>query len=146
MSFDGSPRPIQLNPYNDPLGAYSAAYAARAEQAGKPRIQSPGKDEGLKGLQKEEHQQTDQDQDEQGQTFSEDEVDAIMLLAKMRGVLNFALDPDIHYEFSLNSASGLVELREVSTGKRMLQLTPEEMIQLSGKLHRAAGMLSDLSG
>ena len=146
MSFDGIPRPSQINPYNDPLGAYSAAYAAKAEQAGKPRIQSPGKDEGLKGLQKEEHQQADLDEDEQGQAFSEDEAEAILLLAKMRGVMNFALDPDVHYEFHLNPKSGMVELREASTGKRMLQLTPEELIHLSEKLHRAAGMLSDLSG
>lgn len=146
MSFDGIPRPSQINPYSDPLSAYSAYNAAKTERATKPLIQSPDKDEQIKGLQKEQHQQQEKDDDERGEAFSEDEIEEIMLLAKMRGVMNFAMDPNTHYEFQFNPESGLVELREMASGKLMLKLTPDEMMELSEKIHRAAGMLTDQSG
>jgi hypothetical protein len=146
MSFDGIPRPSQINPYNDPLGPYSACNAAKAEQAGKPLVKGLSKEEQLKGLPEEHQQQTPQDDRDKGQSFNEAEVEEIMLLAKMRGVLNFAMNPDVHYEFHLNVQSGLVELREVASGKLMLKLTPDELMGLSEKLHRSAGMLTNRSG
>jgi uncharacterized FlaG/YvyC family protein len=69
-----------------------------------------------------------------------------MLLAKMRGVINFAMDVNVQYEFRLNPQSGMVALYETESGKLMLQLTPDEMMRLSEKLHRVAGMLTDQSG
>jgi hypothetical protein len=145
MSFDGIPRPSQVNPYN-PLGAYAAHNAARADQAGKPLIKSPDKDEQVKALQQDHYRHQEKDDDERGEAFNEDEIEAILLLAKMRGLMNFALDPNAHYEFQLNPENGLIELREIATNKLMLRLTPDEMMQLAEKIHRAAGMLTDRSG
>jgi uncharacterized FlaG/YvyC family protein len=145
MSFDGIPRPSQINPHN-PLGAYAAHNAARTDQAGKPLVKSPNKDEQVKALQQDHYRQQEKDDDERGEPFSEDEIEALMLLAKMRGVMNFALDPDVHYEFRLDPESGQIELREIATNKLMLRLTPDEMMQLAEKIHRAAGMLTDQSG
>jgi len=145
MSFDGIPRPSQVNPYN-PLGPYAAANAARTDQAAKPLIKSPDKDEKVKALQQDHYRQQEQDDDERGESFTEEEIEEFMLLAKVRGVMNFAMDPEVHYEFRMNPHTGLVELWEVASEKLMLKLTPDEMMQLSEKLHRAAGMLTDQSG
>lgn len=146
MSFDGSPRPSQINSCNDPLGPYTAYNAAKSDQLRKPLIKSPDKDEEVKGVQREQHQAADKDSDNRRETFDEEELEEIMLLAKMRGIMNFALDPNVHYEFHLNPEIGLVELREVNSGKLMLKLTPDEMMSLSEKIHRVAGILADRSG
>lgn len=146
MSFDGSPRSSQINPYSDPLSAYSGANAARADRVGKPMIQSLSKDEKVKALQREEHDQTADEDEDRHAALSEEELEEIMLLAKLRGVMNFALDPEIHYEFRLNPQSGLVELAEVASGKVMLKLSPDEMATLAEKLHHAEGRLADREG
>ena len=146
MSFDGIPRPSQMNMAQDPLNPYLAANAAKTEQAGKPLIKSPDKDEQVKALQQDHQRYQENDDDERREHFDEEEIEEIMLLAKMRGVMHFAMDPDIDYEFRLNPQSGMVELWEVAAHKLMLKLTPDEMMNLSEKIHRAAGMLTDRSG
>jgi uncharacterized FlaG/YvyC family protein len=146
MGFDGVPRPAQVNPYTDPLNPYTAANAARLEQAGKPLIKSPGKDEKVKGLQKEKREYPQSDEEDKGESFSEEEAEQILLFAKMRGLINISLQNDMRYEFHINSETNLVDLIEVASGTVILQLRPEELMQLSQKIQRYAGMLTDRSG
>ena len=146
MGFDGIPRPSQVNPYNNPLNPYTAANAAGADRAAWPLVKGLSKEEQVKGLQEDHHRHREEDEDEQHKPFTPEEAEEIMLLAKMRGVMNFALDAEVSYEFHMNPETGMVELREVETGKLMLKLTPDEMATLAEKLHRAAGMLADRNG
>jgi uncharacterized FlaG/YvyC family protein len=147
MSFDGIPRPSSLNPYSDPLGAYAAANAARAEREGKPLVQSLDKEEKIKGLQREQRDQGQADhEDDDGEAFSEEEAEQIRIFAKMRGMMNLALDSAKRYEFRVNELTGLVDLIEMETGRLVLQLTPEELMDLSQKIERYAGVLTDHNG
>lgn len=147
MSFDGVPRPSQLNAYGDAMNPYTAANAARVNQAGKPLVQSLNKEEKVSALKKEERQHHDaEDDEEQEEAFSEEEAEQLRLFAKMRGIMNFSLESGVAYEFHINQTSGMIDLVEAKSGKSVLSLTPAELQQLSGKIHRYAGMLTDASG
>jgi hypothetical protein len=147
MGFDGLPRPAQVNPYTNPLNPYIAGNLARAEQAGKPLIEKLSSEEALKALEEERRrEQSDEDEEEQGEAFSEEEAEQIRLFAKMRGIMNVSLQTGKRYEFRLNPQTGMVELLELPSEELIFQLTPVELARLSNKLHRYAGMLTDLSG
>ncbi len=147
MGFEGLPRPSQVNPYTDPLNPYTAGNLARAEQAGKPLIQKLSSEEAIKALEEERRrEQANEDEEDQGEAFSEEEAEQIRLFAKMRGIMNVSLQTGKRYEFRLNAQTGMVELVELSSEALILQLTPVELARLSDKLHRYAGMLTDLSG
>ncbi len=147
MTFDGIPRPSQLNSYADPLNPYLAGNAARVERAGKPLIKGPKGEEKVKGLQREERQYHEaEDEEEKGEAFSEEEAEQIHLFARMRGIMNLALDSGARYEFRINDEAGVVDLVESGTDKIVLQLLPEEVMQLSQKMQRYAGRLTDRTG
>lgn len=147
MSFEGIPRPAQVNPYTDALNPYAAGNAARSEQAGKPLVKSLNKEERIKGLQRDGRQQGEQDEDEEaGDIFSQEEAEEILLFARMRGVMNLALEQGVRYEFQINPEAGVVDLVRLDTGEVVLQLLPEELMQLTSKIQRYAGVLTDRSG
>jgi len=146
MGFDGVPRPAQVNPYTDPLNPYTAANAARTDQAGKPLIKSLTKEEKIKALEEEKRDYPQQEDEEQGEAFSEEEAEQIRLFAKMRGLMNVSLESGMRYEFHINPQTGLVDMMEAETGKVVLQLQPDELMQLSQQIQRYAGMLTDRSG
>ncbi|MCE3234446.1 MAG: FlaG protein [Vampirovibrio sp.] len=146
MGFEGIPRPAQVNPYTDPLNPYAAANAARSEQAGKPLIKSLTKEEQVKALQRDNREQPQSDDDEEGEAFTEEEAEQIRLFAKMRGLINISLQSGVRYEFHVNPETGLVDLIDMESGQVVLQLQPEELMQLSQKIQRYAGMLTDRSG
>lgn len=146
MGFEGIPRPAQVNPYTDPLNPYAAANAARSEQAGKPLIKSLTKEEQVKALQRDNRDQSQSDDDEEGEAFTEEEAEQIRLFAKMRGLINISLQSGVRYEFHVNPETGLVDLIDMESGQVVLQLQPEELMQLSQKIQRYAGMLTDRSG
>lgn len=147
MSFDGIQKPAQLTPYTGAMNPYTAANAAKADNLGAPLIKRLDQDEKIKAAQREEREyhQAD-DEEKQGETFSEEEAEQIRLMAKMRGVMNVALESGKHYEFQLNSETGLIDLVEMETGILVLQLLPDELMTLSRKIQRYAGMLTDRAG
>jgi uncharacterized FlaG/YvyC family protein len=147
MSFDGLPRPAQINPYGDAMNPYLAANAARSEQAGQPLVKKLDQEEQVKSLQREQRDNSgSDDEEEQGETFSEEEAEQILLFAKMRGLMNVALESGVRYEFRVNPHTGLVDLIDMAADAVVLQLLPEELMQLSEKIHRYAGMLTDRNG
>lgn len=147
MSFDGIPRPAQLNPYTGAMNPYLAANAAKTDRAGKPLVKSPHGKERVKGLQRDERQYNEADDDEErGEIFSQEEAEQIQIMAKVRGVMNLALEAGKRYEFRVNAEQGWVDLIEMDTGTVVLQFTPEELMQLSQKIQRYAGMLTDRAG
>lgn len=146
MGFDGLFRPAQILPQTDSLNPYAAAHLARHDQASAPRVKAPDKDDGVHSL-PERQEQPASDEDEEGRPeFSAEEEEEIRLMAKMRGIMNFSLESGTRYEFHINAVSGMVDLIAVGTGECILQLTPEEVIRFSEKIHRYAGMLMDRAG
>ncbi len=146
MGFDGIPRPSQITPYTDALNPYIAGNAARAEQAGKPLVKGPQREEQIKSVHKEErqyHEADDEEENEEG--FTEEEAEQVRLFARMRGLMNFSLESGTRYEFRMNPETGLMDLVEADSGQVVLTLTPEELLQLSRKIQRYAGMLTDRS-
>lgn len=146
MGFEGIPRPARVNPYTDPMNPYTAGNLARVDEAGKPLIQKLSREEAIKALEEERRQYQEADDEEAGETFSEEEAEEILLFAKMRGLMNVSLESGKRYEFRINPQTGMVELFELESGDLVLQLTPVELTRLSDKLQRYAGMLTDLSG
>jgi uncharacterized FlaG/YvyC family protein len=146
MGFDGIPRPAQINPYTDAMNPYAAASSARSEQAQRPLVKALTKEEQIKALQREQHQQDDEEDEEDAEPFSEEEEAQIRLFAKMRGLMNFSLEQGVRYEFRINAQTGLVDLVDVGSDTVVLQLHPDELMQLSQKIQRYAGMLTDRSG
>ena len=147
MGFDGIPKPAQLNPYTGSMNPYAAANAARTDNAAKPLIKSPGKEEKVKATQRDEREyhQAD-DEEERGELFSEEEAEQILLMAKVRGIMNLSLETGKRYEFHLNPENGMIDLIEAGSGTVVLQLLPEELMNLSQKIQRYAGMLTDHAG
>jgi uncharacterized FlaG/YvyC family protein len=128
------------------MNPYAAANSARSEQTQRPLVKALSKEEQIKALQREQHQQEDDDEEETAEPFSEEEEEQIRLFAKMRGLMNFSLQQGVHYEFHVNAQSGLIDLVESGSGKVVLQLMPAELMQLSRKIQRYAGILTDRSG
>jgi uncharacterized FlaG/YvyC family protein len=128
------------------MNPYAAGNSARSDQAHRPMVKALSKEEQIKALQREQHQHDEDDEEETPEPFSEEEEEQIRLFAKMRGLMNFSLEQGVHYEFHINPQTGLVDLVESSTGKVVLQLMPDELMQLSQKIQRYAGMLTDRNG
>jgi uncharacterized FlaG/YvyC family protein len=146
MGFDGIPRPAQINPYTDPMNPYTAGNSARTDKAKKPLVKALSKEERIEALQREQHQPDDSDDQDEAEPFSEEEEEQIRLFARMRGLMTFSLEKGVRYEFHINAQSGMVDLMEMGTGKVVLQLHPDELMQLSQKIQRYAGLLTDRSG
>ena len=146
MGFDGIFRPAQVNPYSNPMNPYLADNLARSEAVGKHLVEKTAKEEALEALEEEQRQQQEADDEEQGETFSEEEAEEILLFAKMRGLMNVSMESGKRYEFHINPETGMVEMIALDTGELVLQLTPVELMRLSDKLQRYAGMLADRSG
>ena len=147
MSFDGIPKPAQINPYTDPLNPYAAANAARSEASGKPLVKKLNKEEKVKAAQRDERQYHEpDDEEEQGEAFNEEEAEQIKMFAKMRGLMNLSLESGKRYEFRVNPETGLIDLVEMESDTIILQLMPDELMTLSQKIHRYAGILTDRSG
>lgn len=148
MSFDGVHRPSQLTPYaTGGMNPYSAENAARLSNTETPLIKKTGQEESVKAAQREERERHEaEDEDERGEAFSEEEAEQIRIMAKMRGIMNLALESGKRYEFQLNVEGGFIDLIEVESGVVILQLLPEELMTLSQKIQRYAGMLTDRAG
>lgn len=147
MTFEGIPRASQLNPYADGMNPYAAAHAAKTDQAGRPLVKGLQKEEKIKSVTKEDQQQHDhEEEDPQEEPFTEEEAEQVRIFARMRGIMNFSLESGARYEFAINPDTGLVDLTAATTGQVVLTLTPEELVQLSRKIHRYAGVLTDHSG
>ena len=60
--------------------------------------------------------------------------------------MNVALEKGTKYKFQINPENGMVDLRDANTGKHVLSMTPSELMQISGKIERYAGVLTDRAG
>jgi uncharacterized FlaG/YvyC family protein len=142
MSFDGLPHPITT----DVLNPYSAANAAKTDNAGRPLIQKTRHKDHIQPIQREEETRSGPDEEDDTSYFSEEEADQIQRMAKLRGLMNFSLQNGVHYEFRFNPKTGLIDLIQGNTGDCVLQLHPDEFMNLSQKIQRYAGMLTDRNG
>jgi uncharacterized FlaG/YvyC family protein len=148
MTFDGIPRPGQINPYGDPLNPYQAAYGAARENRAAPEVKSPKKAYGPNSANKHRNPlETDgEDEHEPEEFFSEEEREQILIFAKLRGLMNFSMQTGVRYHLHINPETGLVDLIAGDTGAVVLSLTPQELMGLSDKIHRYAGLLTDQEG
>lgn len=145
MAFDGVPRPSQVQYGSDALNPYLAANAAQTERLKKPLVKGPDSHDRVQATHKEHEQYHDGDE-ENDEGLSQEEQEQILLFAKMRGLLNFSLQEDVRYEFRVNPLTGLIDLVATESGELKLTLTPDELMQMSRKIQRYAGMLADRSG
>jgi len=147
MGFEGLSQPGQMNLYTGANNPYLAANAAKLTAAKSPLVKKTEQDEAVTATQRDDRDNAQpDDEDERGERFSEEEAGAIRHMATLRGVLNLALEAGKRYEFQLDAASGLVNLISMETGECILQLYPEELMQLSQKIQRYAGMLTNRAG
>ena len=108
MSFDGIPRPSQLQPYGDPLGAHIGANQAADQSRRKPRIGKTRESFSVDPVHKELEQYPREDDEEQ-EAFSDEEREQLLVFAKLRGIMNFSLENGVLYRFTVNETSGLVD-------------------------------------
>lgn len=152
MSFDGVPRPTQLNAYSDPLSSYLASNEASEEARRKSQIKdidklaksnpSRRKDEedGFDGDDPGSHKRwIDYD------LMSEEERELFRKFAQVRGLMNFSLESGARYSLQINTQTGMVDLVEQGTGQIKLSLTPTELHELSQRMERYAGIMTDRS-
>jgi uncharacterized FlaG/YvyC family protein len=128
------------------MNPYAAANSAKMERARKPLVKELNKEEQVKALYREQPHHHDSDEEQEHEPFSEEEEEQILLFAKMRGIMDFSLKTGVRYEFHINAQSGMVDLIDLESGQVVLQLQPEELLQLSQKIQRYAGMLTDRNG
>ena len=142
MGFDGIPR---LFPHSDALNPYRADAAARKASAGRKKVSEAEKDEEVIPTHHD-LPQYDEESEKKQAPFNEEELEQIMIFARVRGVMNLALETGENYNFQINPETGLVELIEERTGNILLTITAEELMGLTGKVHRYAGILTDRAG
>lgn len=139
MGFDGVYRP---NSVPDALNPYLADRAAKAANAKKPQVKQAQKEESVVSVYKELPQYGD-DEEQEGQEFSEDEIAKILQFAKMRGIMHSVLHEDAYYEFKLNEETGLIDLIDLDNDKTVMHLSPDEMVELTQKILRYTSVLTD---
>lgn len=142
MAFDGISRPSQLNAYADPLNPYIGANDAAESAKRKPKIKGNREtfeeDETFKKL-----DQYHGDDNDGSDDLSEEEREEIMKFARIRGIVNFALESGVTYEFTYNEESGLVDLQDTRDGKVMLSLSIDELLGLSDRMARYCGLMTN---
>lgn len=145
MSFDGMIRPSQFTPVsgNNP---YLADHAARSENVRKPRVIEALGDQKATEVHKELPHYNNDDEKKRKKHLTPEEYEEIMLFARMRGVMNLAFEDSELYQFQLNPETGKIDLIAMTTGEVKMSLTPDELSQLSEKIDRYAGVLTDRSG
>lgn len=145
MAFDGIPKPAQYSP-GGPLNPYAADNAARVQNAKTPKIKKAPSDQGATPTYKElPHYDTDEKEDTQ-RHLTEEEYEQIMLFARLRGIMNLALDKGEQYQFQVNPETALVDVIAVSTGRVMISMTAVELMEMTQRIHRYAGVLTDRNG
>ena len=86
-------------------------------------------------------------EDERGQRhFDLSEREAILHFAKLRGVLNLALQSDIAYRFDFNEETKLFELINAESNEWVMSFTPVELQTLMQQMRRPGGFLTDQVG
>ncbi len=145
MGFEGIIRPNPLQSAN-PLNPYAADQALKTANAKKPEIKQPHSDEKTTGVYKELPHYDEREERKHQEHLSQEEYEEVMLFARMRGILNLSLSENELYQFHINPETGMVDLIAESNGKVVMTLTPDELMSLTDKIHRYAGMLADRSG
>ncbi len=143
MSFDGLPRAAQAMPYSNSLNPYIGANQAQTLRRGKPSVdknrQAFSSDDSERALPQEsglsEHG---------GDPLTEDEREQVLKFARLRGVLNFSLAHDGLYQFTYNEQTQQVELVDMTGGSHqvLLTLTIDELLQMSQRIERFAGLIT----
>ncbi len=142
MSFDGIPKPSQLHAYADPLSPYIGANQANEAARHQPRVKKNREAYDAEKVNKELEQYYDPE-DEPQEGLNEEEREQILVFAKLRGLMNFSLEQGVLYRFQVNESSELVDLIDSRNGQVMLTLTGDELLQVSEKIQRYAGIITD---
>jgi uncharacterized FlaG/YvyC family protein len=145
MGFDGIPKPAQYSP-TGPLNPYLADHAAKAERAKKPQVRRQENDENVTATHKELPHYGDEQENHARHELTEEEYEQIMTFAKMRGIMNLAFEQGEKYHFNVNPQTGLVDIIAERTGHIVLSITPLELMEMTQRIHRYAGVLTDRSG
>lgn len=145
MGFEGIIRPNPLQSGN-PLNPYAADQALKTANAKKPEVKKPHSDENTTGVYQELPHYNEKEERKHQDHLSPEEYEEVMLFARMRGILNLALSESELYQFHINPDTGLVELIAEGTGQIVMTLTPDDLMSLTEKIHRYAGMLADRNG
>lgn len=145
MSFDGI-RTSQVNPQ---VASSLMAYGASREVAKKHNVERQQRT--YRGAGSRKRDSMDEflalgPEEPREDFLSEEEREEILRFAKLRGLMNFAFKEGRRYHFQLNPDSGLVDLIELDTGELQISLRPEELMALSDKIHRYAGLMTDQAG
>ncbi|MEB3287328.1 MAG: hypothetical protein VKJ04_07480 [Vampirovibrionales bacterium] len=145
MGFEGIQKAALFNA-GGPINPYLADQAAKADKLKKPQVTGTERDENVTGVYKELPHYGDEDEERQQEHLSEEEYEQLLLFARMRGIMNLAFEQGEHYQFQVNPQTGLVDVVADSTGQSVLSLTPLELMEMSQRIHRYAGLLTDRSG
>lgn len=142
MSFDGVPKPSQLSPSTDPLSPYLGANQAAYEAQNRPKIQKSQASEKSKAV---DHQSGDylNEKEDKDEGLQPEEYEQILILARLRGIMNLSFKEGVLYQFHFNEETGLVELINENENTVMLTLSVEELLQVSQRMSRYAGRMSD---
>lgn len=151
MSFNGLPPPSQINPaIASPANPYPVPIqtdAPRRIEAVRPSEESPSS-----------RQDDDTEaEDPQSQAgggkpkkrefgLSEDQRRRLQKMASFRKAATAALEAGTRYRFDIDPKTGDILLVVADTGQVAMQLTPEELYDLSDSLERVAGLLADQAG
>ncbi len=143
MSFDGIPKPSQMHAYADPLSPYLGAHQANEAARSRPKIGKNKAAYSTEKINKELEQYQGIDDEEPKEGLNEEEREQILIFAKLRGLMNFSLESGVLYRFQVNEETGLVDLIDSRDEKVLLTLTAEELLKVSEKINRYAGMITD---
>lgn len=132
------------------MNPYLASNLAHADRSKTPMVKPLEADEAIKALEREPespHDEEDGDKERsQGELLTEEELSDLHKMAKIRGIMDFSLESGTHFDFKLNSATGLVTLVNCQTGEVIMELTAEEVNRFAHKVTRYAGTLTDMNG
>jgi len=144
--MDGGIRPSQLNPYAQPLSSEAGVFAAAMSNAKRPSIEQLRRSQRNKALAKEKGvAQDDLPDDEEALWISEDEQAELLAYAKLRGIMNLAFHEGHKFRFQWDDDLAKVVLVQEPEGTILLVMDPEDLQELSERMHRYAGMLTNFS-
>lgn len=148
-------------PYAEPLGAYSAASRAKVKADKKKEAsaldhseETPVEEtEALRAVREEDDVNSGGGQKRkrrQGISYyqdilSEEEQALLEKFARIRGLMDFTAAGDKAYQLKINTQNGLVDIVDADSGELAMSLTPDEFHQLSQKMIRYSGTLTDQS-
>ncbi len=141
MGFDG----VRPTRGADHLNPYVADQAARTDNAKKPQVKKARRDEKADHVHKD-LPHYDTEEENKNPPLSDDEIEEILMFAKVRGIMHQAMTKGDEYVFQINPDTGEVDLIHGSSGDVVMSFTPSELMDVMDKIKRYAGVLTDRAG